>query len=478
MVRKTVTLVFCDVADSTPLGEQLDPEALRGVWSRYHETARAVLERHGGTIEKFVGDAVLGVFGIPVVHEDDALRAVRAAVELRGELAGLNDELEREYGIRIGVRTGVHTGEVFAGDPAQGDPFATGDAVVVAQRLEATATPGEILVGDATIRLVRDAVTAEPVPALELKGKSEPVDAWLLLDVEPDAAGVARRMDSPLVGREAELDALLAELERVVSDRACRIVTIVGEPGVGKSRLAAELIATAGEDALVLEGRCLPYGNGITYWPLVEVVRDLDLDAVLGGEPDGETARGRILEAVGRAEPRSRSDELYWAIRRLLETLARERPLVLVLDDIQWAEPAFLDLVEYLAGWSRDAPILVCCMARPDLAELRPAWGGSDDPAGAAAAGARAHAAREPCRAARPGRRRRDRPRDRRQPALPRGDAADARRGRRPRRARRPARAARRRRRRSACRRPSRPCSRPASTGSARTSSPCCSARP
>jgi class 3 adenylate cyclase/tetratricopeptide (TPR) repeat protein len=377
MVRKTVTLVFCDVADSTPLGEQLDPEALRGVWSRYHETAREVLERHGGTIEKFVGDAVLGVFGIPVVHEDDALRAVRAAVELRGELAGLNDELQAAFGIRIGVRTGVHTGEVFAGDPAQGDPFATGDAVVVAQRLEATAAAGEILAGGATIRLVRDAVTVEPVPALQLKGKSEPVDAWRLLDVEPDAAGVARRMDSPLVGRAAELDALLAELEQVVSERACRVVTIVGEPGVGKSRLAAELIATAGEGPLVLEGRCLPYGRGITYWPLVEVVRDIDLEEVLGDEPDGETARERILEAVGHAEPRSRSDELYWAIRRLLETLARDRPLVLVLDDIQWAEPAFLDLVEYLAGWSRDAPILVCCMARPDLAELRPAWGGT-----------------------------------------------------------------------------------------------------
>src|SRR5829696_3291780 len=237
MVRKTVTLVFCDVADSTPLGEQLDPEALRGVWSRYHETARTVLERHGGTIEKFVGDAVLGVFGIPVVHEDDALRAVRAAVELRGELAKLNDDLEAAFGVRIGVRTGVHTGEVFAGDP-----------MVVAQRLEATAPPGEILAGDATIRLVRDAVTVEAVPALELKGKSEPVDAWRLLEVEPDAAGLARRLDSPLVGRAVELDALLAELERAIADRACRIVTIVGEPGVGKSRLAAELIATAGDE--------------------------------------------------------------------------------------------------------------------------------------------------------------------------------------------------------------------------------------
>ena len=439
MVRKTVTLVFCDVEDSTPLGEQLDPEALRGVWSRYHETAREVLERHGGTIEKFVGDAVLGVFGIPVVHEDDALRAVRAAVELRGELARLNDELEAAFGIRIGVRTGVHTGEVYAGDPSQGDPFATGDAVVVAQRLEATATAGEILVGDATIRLVRDAVTVEPVPALELKGKSEPVDAWRLLDVEPDAAGVARRMDSPLVGRAAELDALLAELERVVSDRSCRIVTIVGEPGVGKSRLAAELIASGGDDVLALEGKCLPYGSGITYWPLVEMVRRLDLAEVLAGEPDGETVHARILEAVGRAEQRSRSDELYWAVRRLFETLALQQPLVLVLDDIQWAEPAFLDLVEYLAGWSRDAPILICCLARPDIAETRPAWTGTTIQLAPLAARRGAAAARTSRRAARSRCGRGDRPRHGREPALPRGDDAHARRGRAAGRARRPA---------------------------------------
>src|ERR671915_1900814 len=164
MVRKTVTLVFCDVADSTPLGEQLDPEALRGVWSRYHESARAVLERHGGTIEKFIGDAVMAAFGIPVVHEDDALRAVRAAVELREELTALNDQLERAYGVRIGVRTGINTGEVIVGDPSQGQAFATGDAVNVAQRLEATAEAGEILLGDATMRLVRDAVRAELLP--------------------------------------------------------------------------------------------------------------------------------------------------------------------------------------------------------------------------------------------------------------------------------------------------------------------------
>ncbi|MHB1243757.1 MAG: adenylate/guanylate cyclase domain-containing protein, partial [Gaiellaceae bacterium] len=224
MVRKTVTLVFCDVAGSTPLGERLDPEALRGVWSRYHETAREVLERHGGTIEKFVGDAVMAAFGIPVVHEDDALRAVRAAAELREELAALNDELDREFGVRIEVRTGVNTGEVIAGDPAQGDPFATGDAVVVAQRLEAAAGPGEILVGDATMRLVRDAVAAEPLPALALKGKADPVDAWRLLAVDPDASGVARRLDSTLVGRDQELGLLRAELDRAVAERAVRVV--------------------------------------------------------------------------------------------------------------------------------------------------------------------------------------------------------------------------------------------------------------
>ena len=201
MVRKTVTLVFCDVVDSTPLGERLDPEALRDVWSRYHATSREVLERHGGTIEKFVGDAVMAAFGIPVVHEDDAVRAVRAAVELRAAIAELNAELERTYGVRIGVRTGVNTGEVLAGDASQGQAFATGDAVVVAQRLEAAAGSGEILIGEVTFRLVRDAVEAEPVAPIEVKGKSEPVVAWRLLEVEPGVAGLVRRMDSPLVGR-------------------------------------------------------------------------------------------------------------------------------------------------------------------------------------------------------------------------------------------------------------------------------------
>ncbi len=377
MVRKTVTLVFCDVIDSTPLGEQLDPESLRDVWSRYHEAAQDVLERHGGTVEKFIGDAVMAVFGIPFVHEDDPLRAVRAAVEVRDALALLNDELQREYGVRIAVRTGINTGEVIAGDPAQGQAFATGDPVVVAQRLEAAADGNEILVSDDTVRLVRDAVVVEELPALELKGKSQPIRVWRLVDVLPEMPGVSRRLDAPLVGRTHELEQLRAELDRAVADRSCRIVTILGEPGVGKSRLAGELAATYTDDVCVLEGRCLPYGKGITYWPLVEIVRRLDLEALLAGEEDADAVRGRILEAVGRAEPSSRSEEIYWAVRRLLETLARERPVLLVLDDVQWGEPAFLDLVEYLSGWSRDAAILVCCLARTDLADIRPAWAGA-----------------------------------------------------------------------------------------------------
>src|SRR5438105_3542508 len=204
-VRKTVTVVFCDVTGSTALGEKLDPESLRHVMARYFEAMRAAIERHGGTVEKFIGDAVMAVFGVPVVHEDDALRAVRAAAEMREALAGLNEELRGDYGIELAVRTGINTGEVVAGDSAEGQAFATGEAVAVAQRLETSASPGEILIGEATQQLVRDAVLVEPLGPLELKGKAEPVPAWRLLGVVAGAPAFARRLDSPLVGREREL---------------------------------------------------------------------------------------------------------------------------------------------------------------------------------------------------------------------------------------------------------------------------------
>ena len=268
-VRKTVTVVFCDVAGSTALGERLDAESLRAVMARYFEEMRAVLERHGGTVEKFIGDAVMAVFGIPVLHEDDALRAVRAAAEMRDALVRLNDELERERGVRIQVRVGVNTGEVVAGDSAGGQTFATGDAVNVAARLEQAAQPGEILIGESTYRLVRDAVTVESVRSRPLKGKAESVSAVRLLAVTGVAGG---RLASPIVGRDRELELLERAFQEVVRDHGCHLVTVLGSAGVGKSRLVREFLKARAEEATIVRGRCLSYGEGITFWPVKSVI--------------------------------------------------------------------------------------------------------------------------------------------------------------------------------------------------------------
>ena len=272
-LRKVVTVLFSDLKGSTALGERLDSESLRQVMRRYFLTMEAILERHGGTVEKFIGDAIMAVFGVPSVREDDALRAVRAAGEMRDALSELNDQLEARWGVRLRVRTGVNTGEVIAGDPGRGHGFVTGDAVNTAARLEQAAQEDEILIGGDTHALVRDAVRVEPVEPLELKGKAEPVPAFRLLEVQPGAAGVSRRLDSELVGREAEVAALRAVHDRVVADQASALVTVLGPAGVGKSRLTAEFAAGLGEEATVLIGRCLPYGEGITFWPVREVVR-------------------------------------------------------------------------------------------------------------------------------------------------------------------------------------------------------------
>ena len=245
--RKTVTVLFSDVKDSTPLGERLDPEAARGVMNRFFADVRGVIERHGGTVEKYIGDAVMAVFGTPTVHEDDPLRAVRAATEIRTELGELNSELEERWGIHLSIRTGINTGRVVAGDPATRQTFVTGDAVNVASRLEHAAGPGEILIGDPTYRLVRDAVLVEPVEPLDLKGKADPIDAWRVLGVVSGAPAVARRLDSPLVGRERELTMLRHAFDRASGDKTCQFVTILGSAGAGKSRLAAELLSEIGE---------------------------------------------------------------------------------------------------------------------------------------------------------------------------------------------------------------------------------------
>jgi class 3 adenylate cyclase len=348
--RKVVTVVFCDVVGSTALGESTDPEALRALLARYFERMKAIVESHSGTVEKFIGDAVVAVFGVPVMHEDDALRACRAAVEMRDALP--------ELGIR--GRIGVNTGEVVT---STDDLLATGDAVNVAARFEQAAAPGEVLIGEATHAFVPAAVVAEPVAPLTLKGKAEPVPAYRLLSVldAPERSHV-----SWFVGRKPELGQLAGAWERASAQARCELVTVVGDAGVGKSRLVAEALAAV--EARVVRGRCLPYGEGITYWPVVEVVRQL---AVVPSDP---VASGAIRSLLGESDVGTSGDEIAWAFRKLLEELA---PLVVVFDDLQWGEETFLDLVESTALLSTGAPLLILCMARQELVERRPGWPGT-----------------------------------------------------------------------------------------------------
>jgi class 3 adenylate cyclase/tetratricopeptide (TPR) repeat protein len=388
-VRKTVTVLFADVTGSTALGEHLDPESMRGVMARYFDEMRSAIDAHGGTVEKFIGDAVMAVFGVPVVHEDDALRAVRAATQIREILGSLNVELERDWGARIQIRTGVNTGEVVAGDSSEGQSFVTGDTVNVAARLEQAAEPGEILIGEETHRLVRDAVRVEAIDELELKGKAERVPAFRLLEVTPGAPQFARRLDSPLVGRTEELAILLRAFEYTAARRACRIATVVGDAGLGKSRLVNEFVTLVGDRARTLWARCLPYGEGITFWPVAEVVKaaaaidDIDSPEVARSKvhklvtdvEDGAHVGELVSGAIGLGEGGGDIRETFWAVRRFLEALTRDAPLVVILEDIHWAEPTFLDLLQYVTGFSADHPLFLLCTSRPDIRETRPDWG-------------------------------------------------------------------------------------------------------
>jgi class 3 adenylate cyclase/tetratricopeptide (TPR) repeat protein len=362
-------VLFADVADSTALGERIDPETLRGALGRWFEEARSVIERHGGTVEKYVGDSVMAVFGVPQLHEDDALRAVRAANDLGDALARLNEQLERERGLRFTVRVGINTGEVVTGDAS--GTLVTGDAVNVAKRLEEAGDGGDVIVGDATYRLARNAAQFERLAPLALKGKSVRIRAWRLVGVERDGLPYERHFETPLVGRRRELDHLRRAFRRSVAERTCHLFTLLGTAGIGKTRLASELFEELAGDALVLTGRCLPYGDGITFWPLHEVIRELggeeNIMRLLAENEDAELVCERLTGEPG-------SQELFWAVRRLCETLAREQPLVICFEDVHWAEPTFLDLIEYLAGWTRDAPVLLLCIARPEFLDERPAW--------------------------------------------------------------------------------------------------------
>jgi class 3 adenylate cyclase len=385
--RKVATLLFCDLVGSTALAERVDSETVREIMVRYFELARTAIERHGGMVEKFAGDAVMAVFGVPVAHEDDAVRAVRAASELQAATAALNQELAARHGSRIALRIGLNTGEVVVGDATARQSVVTGDAVNVAARLEQHAGAGETLIGEATYRLVRDVVDAVPVEPIQAKGKSKPVRAVRLLAVRAEHGVRAGRLDVPMIGRDAELATLREVFDEAVATKRCRLIVAVGEPGVGKSRLAAELLGSVAGEATILGGRCLSYGEGITYWPLREMLEQAagaqeiasaeraleSVIALLAGTERGQEAASALAQAVGLGLGSASADDIAWAARRLFETLAREMPLIVHLDDLHWADPAFLDLVERAAELAV-GPILILGLGRSELLDQRPNW--------------------------------------------------------------------------------------------------------
>jgi predicted ATPase/class 3 adenylate cyclase len=386
-VRKTVTILFSDLQSSTALAERIDAESLREIMNRYFAEMREVLERHGGVVEKYIGDAIMAVFGLPRVHEDDAVRAVRAAADMQRALARLNEDLNAGWGVRLASRIGVNTGEVIAGDPAAGQRLVAGDAVNVAARLEQAAPAMQVLLGERTYRLIRHRADVAELPPLSLKGKSGQVSAYRLLAVHGTEHRVLDARRTEIVGRALEAARLAQEFQLVVSTRSAALITVLGEAGIGKSRLVEEFTRLVADDATVLRGRCLAYGRGITFWPLVEIVRQaagIDEDdlpatarAKLGaafGDDGRADAADRVASAIGLSDGQFPVEEVFWGTRKLFEGLARRRPLVVVFEDIHWAEAALLELIARVADTATDTPLLLLCVARPELSERHPGW--------------------------------------------------------------------------------------------------------
>ena len=381
--RKTITAVCVALSTSSGAGDSLDPETLRHVMNRAVREIATTVEHHGGTVETVTGDAVFTVFGLPLLHEDDAVRAVRSAVEFRDRFASLAAEIATERDVELGFGVGIGTGEVVTGGDAAVELRATGIPLAVSSRLAQRADPGAILVDEATLRLVRAAALVEPVAV-----GSTP--AFSVLGLEEGTTGHTSRFVSPMVGRERERRRLQDAFEQAAGDRSCQLFTVLGPAGVGKSRLVREFLSGLRVETLVARGRCLPYGEGITFWPLLEAIKEavgLDdadspqgarekLVAALAEEADAELVAERVAEMIGLADVRGAAEDGNASVLALVEALARVRPLVLVFDDIHWGEPTFLDLVEQIADRVRDAPILLLCLARPDLLDARPTWGG------------------------------------------------------------------------------------------------------
>jgi class 3 adenylate cyclase/tetratricopeptide (TPR) repeat protein len=373
--RKLATVLFVDLVSSTQLLADADPEVVRRRVSRFFDQVSHCIVTHGGTVEKFAGDAVMAAFGVPLAHEDDAERAVRAGIAT----------LERVKELGLEARIGIESGEVVADDSES--TFATGEAVNLAARLQQGAAPNEILVGSAAARLLRDRVELETMPPLELRGWADPVAAYRVL-CAVELGEPVRSLSAPLVGREGELELLENTYARTVRARRASLFTIYGDPGVGKSRLAREFVDGL-EGATILSGRCLPYGEGVTYWPLAEMVKassgitdDDPLDEAqkkLRDYCEDDAVADLLGLAVGvleAVEGERSQEEIAWAARAWAEQLAQAQPLVLVFEDVHWGEEPLLELIEHLAASVREAPLQLVCLARPELLDVRPTWGG------------------------------------------------------------------------------------------------------
>ena len=382
--RKVVTILFCDVVGSTALGEHADAENVRAVMGRYFEVARGAIEAHGGTVEKFIGDAVMAVFGIPQLHEDDPIRAIRAALAIQVEL----DRLSRAAaspGTDVQARIGITTGEVVAGT-SDSQTLVTGDAVNTAARIEQAASPGTVLIGALTERLVRGKVQTTALDPVEARGKAEPVTVYRV-------DGLVEHASPPvdagrIVGRDAELGLVMSAVERAIDARGVELITVVAHPGVGKSTLIRAVEARLSAGTRVLRGRCLPYGDGMATWPIREAIRsaagidDDEASAVVVAKiaaiarPDAaaETIAAGVAQMMGVDGLGVGQDDAFWAVRRLFERLAEDAPLVAIFEDLHWADPVFLDVLEYVLDLSTGAPIAIITSARPDLFEARPSW--------------------------------------------------------------------------------------------------------
>ncbi|HEY7381684.1 MAG TPA: AAA family ATPase [Gaiella sp.] len=375
MERKLATAMFVDLVDSTALVARTDPEVARRRVTGFFDTVNGQIQSYGGTVEKFAGDAVVAVFGVPTAHEDDAERAIRAALAV----------LETTRAMGLEVRVGIEAGEVVAetGDST----FATGEAMNLAARLQQAAEPGEILIGPTAQGLAEGLVVTEPVGTRALKGFREEIAVRRVVCADGDG-GRPVRVVAPYVGREEELELLENAYARAVRDRRANLVTVFGEPGIGKSRLAREFVAGL-ERTTILSGRCLPFGDGVTYWPLAEMVKAAS--GISDDDPAEEALEklrescaddaiadllglaAGVLDTVGGGRT---GQEIVWAAHEWAAQLAEVQPLVLVFEDLHWAEEPLLDLVEHLADRVRDAPVVLLCLARPELLDTRPAWGG------------------------------------------------------------------------------------------------------